>query len=174
VFLDEAYLELLDNPQSQTTVGLVSEGYDIIVCRTFSKIHGMAGLRVGYMVAKPERIKMITSLVRTEMGLCVTSVEAASASLKDSKFQDFTRKTIKENREFTFQELTKAGLNPIPSVTNFILFPLQIPAKDFVTKMAERGVGIRGFEIDGKPYGRVSMGTLDELKLFARSLQGPY
>ncbi len=171
VFLDEAYLELLDNPQSQTTVGLVSEGYDIIVCRTFSKIHGMAGLRVGYMVAKPERIKMIKSLVRTEMGLCVTSVEAASASLKDNKFQDFTRKTIKENREFTFQELTKAGLNPIPSLTNFILFPLQIPAKDFVTKMAERGVGIRGFEIEGKPYGRVSMGTLDELKLFAKSLQ---
>lgn len=171
VFIDEAYLELLENASSQTTVGLVKEGYDIIVCRTFSKIHGMAGLRVGYMVAKPERIKMIKTLVRTEMGLCVTSVDGARASLADKDFQLFTRKTNIENREYAFQELKKVGLNPIPSVTNFILFPIQMPTKDFVTKMADLGVGIRGFEIGGKPYGRVSIGTLDEMKLFAKSLQ---
>src|SRR6478735_8032899 len=69
IFIDEAYLELLDDPASQTTVGLISEGYDVIVCRTFSKIHGMAGMRLGYMVAKPERVQMIQKLVRTEMGI---------------------------------------------------------------------------------------------------------
>ncbi len=73
VFMDEAYLELLENSEKQSVVSLVGEGYDVMVCRTFSKIHGMAGLRMGYMVAKPERIKMIKSLVRTEMGICVTS-----------------------------------------------------------------------------------------------------
>lgn len=170
IFIDEAYLELLDNGDKQSTVGLISEGYDIIVCRTFSKIHGMAGLRMGYMVAKQERTKMIQDLVRTEMGISVTSLEGAMASLKDVEFQNFTRANNKINRQYTFEELKKAGMNPIPSVTNFILFPIQMSTKDFVSKMMEKGVGIRGFDIMGKPYGRVSMGTMDEMKLFAKSL----
>jgi histidinol-phosphate aminotransferase len=170
IFIDEAYLELLDNGDKQSTVGLINEGYDVIVCRTFSKIHGMAGLRIGYMVAKQERTKMIQDLVRTEMGISVTSLEGAMAALNDVEFQDYTRTNTKINRQYAFEELKKAGMNPIPSVTNFILFPLQMPSKEFVGKMLEKGVGIRGFEIHGKPYGRVSMGTMDEMKLFARSL----
>jgi histidinol-phosphate aminotransferase len=170
IFIDEAYLELLEKPESQTAVGLIQEGYDVIICRTFSKIHGMAGLRIGYMIAKPERVKMIQNLVRTEMGISVTSLEGAIASLKDMEFQNFSRQSIKEGREFTFAELKKSGLNPIPSVTNFILFPIQMPTKDLLAKMAEKGVGIRGFDISGKPYGRVSIGTMDELKLFVKSI----
>jgi len=166
VFIDEAYLELLDNPESQTTVGLVAEGYDVIVCRTFSKIHGMAGLRVGYMVANPERIKRIKKLVRTEMGLCVTSLQGAMASLGDVEFQKYTRENTKINREFTFKALQKAGVTPIPSYTNFILFPIEMKSKEFVEKMSEKGVSVRGFEIAGKNYGRVSIGTMDEMKLF--------
>jgi len=145
VFIDEAYLELLDNATEQTTVGLISEGHDIIVCRTFSKIHGMAGLRIGYMIAKPERVKMIQSLVRTEMGISVTSLEGAMASLNDLEFQNYTRTNNKINREYVTAELKKAGLDPIPSVTNFVLFPIGMPAKELLGKMMEKGVGIRGF-----------------------------
>jgi histidinol-phosphate aminotransferase len=170
IFIDEAYLELLDDGDKQSTVGLISEGYDVIVCRTFSKIHGMAGLRIGYMVAKQERTKMIQDLVRTEMGISVTSLEGAMASLNDLEFQNYTRTNNKINRHYTFEELKKAGMNPIPSVTNFILFPIQMTTKEFISKMMEKGVGIRGFEINGKAYGRVSMGTMDEMKLFAKSL----
>jgi histidinol-phosphate aminotransferase len=170
IFIDEAYLELMDNPDSQTAVGMVKEGYDVIVCRTFSKIHGMAGLRVGYMVAKPERVEAIQKIVRTEMGISNTSLEAAMASLADVEFQDYSRKQIKEGREYTFSELKKAGMDPIPSYTNFILFPIQIPVKEMLTEMMEKGVGIRGFEIDKKPYARVSIGTMDEMKLFVKSL----
>jgi len=170
IFIDEAYLELLDDYDKQSAVGLISEGYDVIVCRTFSKIHGMAGLRIGYMIAQKERTKMIQDLVRTEMGISVTSLEGAMASLNDTEFQNFTRTNNKACREYTFEELKKAGMNPIPSFTNFILFPIQIPTKDMLSKMMEKGVGIRGFEIDGKPYGRVSMGTMSEMKLFVKSL----
>ncbi len=172
IFVDEAYLELLDNYDSQTTVGLLHEGYDVMVCRTFSKIHGMAGLRVGYMVAKPERVKMIQNLVRTEMGMCVTSLEGALASMADTDFQNYTREHNKEGRAYTFAELKKAGMNPIPSYTNFILFPINMPVQQMLDKMLEKGVGIRGYEINGKPYGRVSMGTMDELKLFVKTLNG--
>lgn len=170
VFVDEAYLELMDNAAANTTAGLVAEGYDIIVCRTFSKIHGMAGLRVGYMVARPERIEMIRKLVRTEMGMCVTSLEGAMASLQDVAFQNYTRQHNKEGREYVFAELKKAGMDPIPSYTSFILFPIQMPVKEMLDKMLLKGVGIRGYEINGRPYARVSIGTMDELKLFTKTL----
>lgn len=170
IFIDEAYMELLDNPDAETAVGMINEGYDVIIARTFSKIHGMAGLRVGYMVAKPERVKMIQDLVRTEMGLSVTSVAGALASLKDVSFQEYTRSHNKTNREYVFEELKKMGFSPIPSVTNFVLFPIQMPPKELLDKMLEKSVGIRGYEIDGKPYARVSIGTMDELKLFVKSL----
>jgi len=170
IFIDEAYLELLDKPEAQTAVGLIQEGYDVIISRTFSKIHGMAGLRIGYMIALPDRVKMIQNLVRTEMGISVTSLEGSMASLKDLTFQDFSRQKIKEGREFTFAGLAKLEFNPIASCTNFILFPIQMSTKDFVSKMAEKGVGIRGFDINSKPYGRVSIGTMDELKLFVKSI----
>jgi histidinol-phosphate aminotransferase len=170
IFIDEAYLDLMDDFASQTTVGLINEGYDIIVCRTFSKIHGMAGLRLGYMIAKPARVKSIQSLVRTEMGISVTSLEGGMAALRDTDFPEFTRLHYKENREYVFTELKKAGFEPIPSVTNFILFPIQIPVKEMLAKMVEKGVGIRGFEINGKPYGRVSIGTKDEVKLFIKAV----
>jgi histidinol-phosphate aminotransferase len=170
VFVDEAYLELLDKPDSETVVDTIKEGYDVIISRTFSKIHGMAGLRIGYMVAKPERVKMIQSLVRTEMGISITSLEGAMASLKDVEFQEFTRTNNKKNREYVFTELQKAGMNPIPSFTSFVLFPIQMPTEDLMKKMLEKSVGIRGYEIHGKPYGRVSIGTMEELKLFVKSL----
>lgn len=170
VFVDEAYLELLDNPAAETVVDTIKEGYDVIISRTFSKIHGMAGLRIGYMVAKPERIKMIQDLVRTEMGISVTSLEGALASLEDTEFQEFTRTNNKKIREYLFTELKKAGFDPIPSYTSFVLFPISMPSDELIKKMFAKGVGIRGYEIHGKPYGRVSVGTVDEVKLFVKSI----
>jgi histidinol-phosphate aminotransferase len=170
VFVDEAYLELMEKPEAETVVDTIKEGYDVIISRTFSKIHGMAGLRIGYMIAKPDRIKMIQSLVRTEMGISVTSLEGALASLKDVEFQEFTRVNNKKNRDYVFAELKKAGFDPIPSYTSFILFPIQMPTEELMKQMMAKGVGIRGYEIHGKPYARVSMGTMDELKLFVKSL----
>lgn len=170
IFVDEAYLELLEEPDSESVVDSIKKGYDVIISRTFSKIHGMAGLRIGYMIARPDRVKMMQSLVRTEMGISVTSLEGAMASLKDVEFQEYTRTNNKKNRDYVFAELQKAGMNPIPSHTSFVLFPIAMPTQDMMTKMMEKGVGIRGYEIHGKPYARVSIGTMDELKLFVKTL----
>src|SRR5690606_6242402 len=96
IFVDEAYLEFMDNPEDNTMAGLVSEGYDVMIARTFSKVHGMAGLRIGYLVATEERIKSITKMVRGTMGLCVTSLKGAIASLQDEQFIVNCRKWNKE------------------------------------------------------------------------------
>lgn len=168
VFIDEAYIELMDGGES--AVSLVQEGYDVIICRTYSKIHGMAGLRIGYMIASEDRVESIVDLVRTEMGISVTSLHAAIASTTDQEFLDKTKTLNREARNFTFKALKDLGYDPIPSHTSFILYPIDMPTKDFAEKMLSMGVGIRVFTINDKPFSRVSMGTLDEMKYFVDSL----
>lgn len=171
VFIDEAYIELMDNGESSSAVDLVAQGYDVVICRTFSKIYGMAGLRMGYMVASPDRVSMIQDLVRTEMGISVTSLHAAMASIKDKEFPAMTKKLNAEARNYVFSSLQDLGFDPIQSHTSFILYPIAMPTKEFADKMLSKGVGIRVFTIKDKPYSRVSMGTMDEVKYFVDSLK---
>lgn len=168
VFIDEAYIELMDGGES--AVSLVQEDYDVIICRTYSKIHGMAGLRIGYMVASEDRVEKIMKLVRTEMGISVTSLYAAMASTTDEEFLNKTMTLNGEARNYVYNSLKDLGYDPIKSHTSFILYPINIPTKDFAEKMLEMGVGIRVFTINDKPYSRVSMGTMDEVKYFIESL----
>ena len=170
IFVDEAYLEFLPDSQSHSMVGLVAEGKDIIVARTFSKVHGMAGLRIGYIVAKPERIETLRKTVRGTMGLCITSIHGAIASLKDEKFQKKTVAKTQEAREFTYEKLTSMGFKPIPSHTSFMIFPIVQPGEETLKKMGEKGVGIRVFNIDDSDWLRVSMGTMPEMELFVEAL----
>lgn len=168
VFVDEAYLEFLDPSEAKSMVKLVQEGKNVIIARTFSKIHGMAGLRLGYGIAQPAILEKIRSMVRTTMGLNVTSIMGAKASLKDYTFLENCRKWTAETRAFTFEKLTEMGYEPIPSYTSFILFPME-PGTDgklFLSKMMENGVGVRFFSIHDQPYCRVSMGTMPEMAIF--------
>lgn len=171
VFVDEAYLEFLENPESQTMVGLIAEGKDVIVARTFSKIHGMAGLRIGYIVATPERIESITSKVRSTMGLCLTSLKGAIASMKEADFLGQCKSQNTECREYVASEIIKFGYNPIPSYTSFMIFPIAMDGKDFMKSMYDEGVGIRAYEMYDKSWCRVSMGTHDELEYFVETFK---
>lgn len=171
VFVDEAYLEFLDDCESQSMVDLVRKGKNVIVARTFSKIHAMAGLRIGYMVALPETIELITSMVRSNMGLCVTSIMGAMASLKDTTFQANSKKWTAEARSFVYEQLSAMGFEYIPSHTSFILFPIAMEGKPFLEKMFAQGIGVRAFQVWGQSYCRVSMGTLEEMGMFTDALK---
>lgn len=171
VFVDEAYLDYLDNPMASSMVDLVAKGKNVIVARTFSKIHGMAGLRIGYIVAQPKTLEKIDSMVRGNMGMCITSVMGAIASMEDKEFHERSRKLTTEGRQFICDELKKQGFNYVPSYTSFVLFPIEMNGKDFLKKMMDSGVAVRSFEIDAKTYCRVSVGLPDELKLFTDSLK---
>lgn len=168
VFVDEAYLEFLEDPEASTMAGLVADGHDVIVARTFSKIHSMAGLRIGYIVARPERIKSITDMVRSTMGLCVTSIKGAIASMQDTDFCAKCKLLIAASREYLCGELDTLGYQYIPSYTNFVIFPLQhtTDGQQFMSEMMEQGVGIRIYNFNDRPWCRVSMGTMEEMQLF--------
>jgi histidinol-phosphate aminotransferase len=171
VFVDEAYLEFLDKPESHSMVGLVAEGKDVIVARTFSKIHGMAGLRIGYIVAQPERIQNITNKVRSTMGLCITSVKGAIASMKEEQFLQKCKAMNTECREYVSTEITALGYDIIPSHTSFLIFPIAMEGQPFMKAMYDSGVGIRVYNIDNKPWCRVSMGTMEEMEHFIESFK---
>lgn len=170
VFIDEAYLELADGKGTQSMVSLVTQNKNVIVARTFSKVMGMAGLRVGYMVATPAFLKEINKITRGGMGISVTSIAAASATMDDKEFQQKTIRLNQEAKEYLYGELKKMGYTYIPSYTNFVLFPIRQEGRQFLKQMTAKGVGVRSFDIKDQTYCRVSIGTLDEMKLFTKSL----
>lgn len=170
VFVDEAYLEFLEEDERKSMVSLVAEGKNVIVARTFSKVHGMAGVRVGYVVAQEETLNNIQSITRAGMGISYPSIMAASASLDDVEFQTKSRKLNTEARTYVCEELAKMGFDYVPSYTSFVLFPIEMEGKSFLEKMRLQQVAVRAFDIMDRNWCRVSIGTMDEMKLFVSAL----
>ncbi|MBQ4913212.1 histidinol-phosphate aminotransferase family protein [Maribacter sp. MMG018] len=170
VFVDEAYLDFLEDGTKQSMVGLINEGKNVIIARTFSKIHGMAGLRVGYIVAQETTLNKIQKITRGGMGIAYTSIYAALASMDDPDFQNSSRSKNAESREYVYKSLKQLGYDYVTSYTSFIIFPIEMEGQLFLKKMTEKKVGVRAFEFMGKNWCRVSMGTMDEMKIFTAAL----
>lgn len=171
IFIDEAYLGFLEDADKKSMVSLIAEGKNVIIARTFSKIQGMAGIRVGYVVAQPATLEIIQAVTRGGMGISLPSIHGAMASMDDIEFQNKSRALNKECREYVYENLTRMGFEYIPSSTSFIIFPIEMEGKGFLEKMTALGVGVRAFDIMGKNWCRVSMGTMDEMKLFTAALE---
>ncbi|WP_209331929.1 pyridoxal phosphate-dependent aminotransferase [Lunatimonas salinarum] len=165
VFVDEAYIDYMKDPAGSTTVECVRKGKNIIVAKTFSKVHAFAGLRVGYCIAQPDVIKALTA-EGPRNSLSGPSMAAAAASLTDAEFLKYSVKKNDEGKDYVYSELKKLGYDYIPSHTNFILFPIPMDGEDFRKKMMANQVSIKTALIDKQTYCRVSMGTLDDLGMF--------
>ncbi|GAB5523156.1 MAG: histidinol-phosphate transaminase [Roseivirga sp.] len=171
VFVDEAYLDFIDGEEGKSMVSLLQKGKNVIVARTFSKIHGMAGLRVGYAAALPKTLEVIQKITRSGMGIANTSIHAAMASMNDTDFQASSKNLNREARDYTANKLKAMGFEPVPSHTSFMIFPLEnIEGKAFLDKMRAKGVAVRAFEIFDRQWCRVSMGTMKEMELFTSAL----
>lgn len=171
VFVDEAYLEFMSAPTDKSMVGLLNENQNVIISRTFSKVYGMAGIRVGYIVALPSTLEKISDMVRSNMGLNITALYGALAAVKDD---EFIASTVRKNaacREYVFNELKNLDIEYVPSQTSFILFPIEQEGKPFLKEMLAHQIGVRSFTIFDQTYCRVSMGTMQEMKLFTDALK---
>ena len=171
VFVDEAYLEFMNKSDQKSMVGLIGKGKDIIVSRTFSKVYGMAGLRVGYVVAPPALLDEIRKTWRSNMGLNITALKGAIAAIED---KTFVKASIEKNaaaRAYVCAELEKMGFDYLPSQTSFVLFPIDMKGDVFLKSMRELGIGVRAFEVFGQSHCRVSIGTMAEMELFVNSLK---
>lgn len=168
VFVDEAYLEFLEPEQQVSMVDLVKMDENVVVSKTFSKIYGLAGLRIGYIIGKPETI---TKIARYHMGISNNqpAIAAAKASLGDESFMESCRKKNAEARSHLTTYLDKKGIWYGKSYTNFLFFPAKSNASQVLNELAERGIGIRVWDYNNQQWYRVSIGTLEEMKTFTNA-----
>ena len=168
VFVDEAYLEFLEPEQQVSMVDLVKKNENVVVSKTFSKIYGLAGLRIGYIIGKPETI---TKIARYHMGISNNqpAIAAAKASLGDESFMERCRKKNAEARGHLTTYLDKKGIWYGKSYTNFLFFPAKSNASQVLNELWERGIGIRVWDYNNQQWYRVSIGTLEEMKAFTKA-----
>ena len=164
ILIDEAYNELTDRPDYTSMVDLVRRGSNILITRTFSKIFGMAGLRMGYGMGHPD----IVSVVRDNVMAWPNGVGlyAAYHSYLDEDFIAFSREKILQGREMVNATFRRHGIEPLPSQTSFVYADIQRDADVFKARMAERNVKIRGIYKGYSTFSRVSMGRIEDLRTF--------
>lgn len=170
VYSDEAYVEFLEPSQQRSMVELIKQGRDVIVSRTFSKIYGLAGLRLGYVVAQPERIREMS---KYQMGgginINQAVLAAAKASIDDKAFMAMTREKNAAARKVLEEYVSSKGWFFGKSHINLLFFPAPIDGKTILTKTQEAGYQIRVWDYAGKEWCRVSIGTIDEMKGFVKA-----
>jgi histidinol-phosphate aminotransferase len=172
VFVDEAYIDYLPDPQGTTLISSVKKGQNIIVARTFSKLYGLAGMRVGYVVAQPEMIATLNNYAASGLFLLsAPSLAAALATYQDKSYmQEALQKTL-ASKEYLYSVLTAEGYSYIPSSANFVMFPLKMDGKRFTDEMMKRGVGLRNWTFNNSQWCRISIGRMDEMEAFAAAFK---
>lgn len=163
IFIDEAYHDYVTDSSYQTAIPLALSTPNVFVARTFSKAHGMAGMRVGYAIGQPDTIKPLDRL-RMPMTLSVFSVAAALVSLADTKHIEDERARNTAVRDFTMKAFVDMGCKPTASQANFLFVDIGRPARGFRDACAQKGVIIgRDFPPFENSHARISIGTMPEM-----------
>jgi len=163
VVFDEAYFEFNENPPD--TLKFVREGRNVVVLRTFSKIQGLANLRIGYGIAKAELIDVLGK-TRQPFNTNGIAQAGALAGLADEEHQRQTREITIEGRNFLQQEFEAMGLDYVPSFANFVLVKVG-NGKAVFNDLMKRGIIVRDMTGYGLPeWIRVSIGTMEQNRSF--------
>ncbi len=167
VIIDEAYHHFSND---ESCIDLVAQDKDVIVMRTFSKIYGMAGLRAGFAVARPdliERFGTVGGPSRSLASISITSAAAARVSLQDKDLVPLRKKINSDIRSETLEFLTKHGYKIVPgSQGNMFMVDVKRPGKEFQSAMLKQNVAI-GRSWPAMPnYVRVTVGTKSEMEKF--------
>ncbi|MBX7126658.1 MAG: histidinol-phosphate aminotransferase family protein [Cyclobacteriaceae bacterium] len=168
VYADEAYREFLPPEQQHTLVTQVKKGANVIVSRTFSKIYGLAGLRIGYLIARPDIIRNIAQYAG-DIPMSQTAIAAAAACASDESFMKMVRDKNAEARAVLTSYLDQKKMWYGKSHTNFVFFPAPKDGKAILAGMEQKGYLMRIWDFKGKEWCRVSIGTLDQMKGFVKA-----
>ena len=168
---DEAYYDYVEDENYPNTLAYVLEKKNVVLLRTFSKIAGIAGLRIGYGIAKSELIGYLNRVVNPFTTNRLAQV-AALASLDDKEHYKKVLETNQEGKRYLYKELIKIGLFYVPTETNFIFIDLKKDSKDIFEKLLKKGVIIRPGETWGCPnFIRVTIRTAYENEKFIKALK---
>jgi histidinol-phosphate aminotransferase len=168
VIVDEAYMDLVDQAGVGTAAGLVKDVSNMIVLRTFSKIHGLAGLRIGYGITPPSLAQRFAALSLTWPNS--TGISAAMASFNDHAFLKATRAALVGDRARVHATLDRMGLRRADAQGNFVFFDTGAPLQRFQDRMLAAGIKV-GRRFDGyDSWARVTIGVHREVDQFLAAL----
>lgn len=171
--VDEAYHHYVSDTRYRSALTLATEQPNLVVTRTFSKIYGLAGLRIGYAVAHPataERLRAFASMGNTNQ----LAVRAALGCLRDDAFIQQSMSVNEEGSGMLYSTLDELGLEYIPSHTNFVMFRIGEPIEAFNRRMNAQGIR------NGRPFppmldwSRTSIGLPEEMQVFCDALRVSY
>lgn len=170
VFFDEAYFEYVRSKDYPDTLKLMRRYPNLMITRTFSKMYGLAGLRVGYGIASAEIIDLLNRL-REPFNINMIAQAAAVAALGDRVYYAKIARDVEAQRQYLYRSLDKLRLRYETSFTNFILIQVA-NAKQTAEALLKKGVIIRDMTGWGlSDYIRVSIGTAQENKRFIKCLE---
>lgn len=167
VFVDEAYLELADGGlEANSMIGMVRQGRNVLVCRTFSKVYGMAGLRAGYGIASPEVLDRLRPFHMG--GPNLLALVGATAAMEDEASFAENVARYRDTRQMVTEALDDMGVKYADAQGSFVFIHTGIPIERFQARMEERNILV------GRPFPplldwcRVSIGTEEEMMTFVR------
>ncbi len=163
ILVDEAYFEYVDDPAYRTMIPVALQDPRVIVSRTFSKVYGMAGLRVGYAVAHVDTIARLEPM-RLGSGVNVLAAAAALASLPLTDHVAREQSLNRDARDYTVRSINEMGYSCAPTNTNFVIFDIKRDSKAFQAQCLERGVAIGRQFPPLLTHARISIGTMDEMQ----------
>lgn len=169
VLVDEAYIDFTNQ---ESLSNLVIENKNLIIAKTFSKMYGLAGARIGYAVANETTIYEISQLQSWPNGcVSVVSTAGALASLKDEEFKKKVYSLNEKAKKYTIEQLENLNITCIPSSSNFIYFSLSNYKKDFFEQLEKNNiVGTKIYEENGK-WSRITVGTMQEMEMFINAIR---
>ncbi len=169
VLVDEAYHHFVEDPEYESAVPYVQEGRNVIVARTFSKIYGMAGMRLGYAVAAPGTLQELRTYSTGTINALVKW--GGAAAIQDQQAEAEVREATLRLRKRTTGQLSDWGFDVIPSETNFFMVHTGRPVQEVRNEFRNRGVAV------GRPFPpmldflRVSVGTEEEMDRFTEAFK---
>ncbi|UJP63896.1 pyridoxal phosphate-dependent aminotransferase [Mongoliitalea daihaiensis] len=164
LFSDEAYYDYIEDPTYPSMVELVKKGKNVIVSKTLSKVYGLAGIRLGYLVARPDIAEKLSERIVANTNMM--AIEAGKAALEDESFYKFSLDKNLECRKMIENTLDQLSLRYLPSQANFVFFHAKRDVSALANEFLKKGI------IIGRPFPpldewcRISTGTVEEVQLF--------
>lgn len=169
--LDEAYMEFAEPQEGFSPLGQWSKTNNIVCLRTFSKIYGLAGLRLGYGIM-PDWLTKAILKVKLPFSVNTLAEQAGLAALEDNEFVRLTFETVKQGRVNLQNGLSRLNCTVFPSQANFLMFRPPIPAKTVFEQLLCQGIIVRPLDSYGlSDFIRVSIGNEHENKIFIKSME---
>jgi len=172
VMIDEAYSEFVSDPSYPQTLPLLKKYKNIMLVKTFSKVYGLASLRIGYGIADESIIKLFEK-IRPPFNVTIQGQAAALAALQDREFVQSSYKNNLEAMDYYYHEMDSMGLSYIPSQTNFVTTDTGRDSREVFQALMKKGYIVRPCYIFGmgNTWIRVTMGTLEQMKGFVKALK---